>query len=102
MPQGLQVWDQWGNLVVDTSTFILKDLKIVTVTNSNTATNSIPVNIPANTVVVPSSSGVSSSANSSGGSYNDLPDVSYSSGNLNYTWSAGGGTKEARVGILLV
>jgi hypothetical protein len=62
MPQGLQVWDAAGNLLVDTSTFVLKELVVATVNGSNTSNNYVATAIPANTTVIPSAFFMSSSS----------------------------------------
>lgn len=43
MPQGLQVWDAAGNLVLDTSTKVLKRGSQITFTASTTTDQTVPV-----------------------------------------------------------
>ena len=42
MPQGLQIWDASGNLVLDTSTFVLKEIYAANVASNATGDLTIP------------------------------------------------------------
>lgn len=53
MPQGLQVWDATGTMIVDTSTFILKDVGTAVVENTSTSTAYVSITVPpASTILV--------------------------------------------------
>lgn len=99
MPQGLQVWDASGNLIVDTSTFVLKEISINTnVTASNTSDNFIPVTLPAGAVPAPSAL-----VTNSGGSNDGPPDVEWDAANSRIKYRFGStGSRQADIKMLLV
>lgn len=92
MPQGLQVWDASGNIIIDTSTFILKEIATVSV-NSGTSSSgsvSLPSGIPA--ILGVSTEG--SSGTQVGTSYNT------GTNSLDYQGYAGGGGSTVYLKVL--
>lgn len=97
MPQGLQVWDAAGNLIVDTSVSVLRDLVATVVENTTTSVQTIAVAPPSEATVLSTALIVT-------GTDTDLPpETNYNSGtgNLEYKWGVGGGGKFAQVKTLL-
>jgi hypothetical protein len=88
MPQGLQVWDGSGNLMLDTTTYVLKSFA-VTVVSANAATGQFDVApmVPSASVVK-AYSDIDSSLPNTGTS----PIVTYDSGNkkINYQFTKTG------------
>lgn len=77
MPQGLQVFDSGGTLVVDTSTYILKEFAVYNVPlDGSNSYVSLPPLPPASTVIA--------NVNTAGAAYEATVDVDVSLGRINY------------------
>ena len=70
MPQGLQVWDASGTLLIDTSTYVLKEIVAAIVVANTTATQFLATTLPPATTII----GATVRA-PSGASPSDLPEV---------------------------
>jgi hypothetical protein len=96
MPQGLQVWDASGTLLIDTSTYVLKEIVAAVVVANTTATQFLATTLP------PSSTILGATVNApSGPSPVDLPEVIIDTANsrLQYKFeSASGG--DARINTM--
>lgn len=77
MPQGLQVWDASGVLIVDTSTLVYKEISIPTVTASGSVTVAVPAG--ATLVAIPTVDYAQASTNAA-------PEVSISGGTVSYNY----------------
>lgn len=89
MPQGLQVWDASGTLLIDTSTYVLKEIVAAIVPASSTAVQYLATTVPASSTVI----GAAVKA-SSGTAPDELPDIQIDTANnrLQYKFeSASGG-----------
>lgn len=98
MPAGLQIFDGSGNLFFDTSTFVVKELVLPTVSPTNTSTNYINVTVPNNVTVLPTASNPYNQSN-----VGEVPAVSYDSVNsrIAYKYETTG-SYNSRVGLLLL
>ena len=52
MPQGLQIWDASGTLILDTSTYVLKELAVVIAPSTTTSTQYLTTYIPPSSTIV--------------------------------------------------
>lgn len=89
MPQGLQVWDASGTLIIDTSTYVLKEIVAAIVPANTTATQFLSTTLPPASTVI----GATVRA-ATGSSPVDLPEVQIDIANsrLQYKFeSASGG-----------
>lgn len=97
MPQGLQVWDASGTLIVDTSVSVLRDFVTTSVSDTTTATQTVAITPPAATTAVITNAFITTGAD------NDLPpETNYNSstGNLEYKWNSATSSKVAALRAL--
>jgi hypothetical protein len=72
MPQGLQVWDTSGTLIIDTSTYVLKSITSVVAEATTTAAQEVTVLPPGTTNLIAASASIES-----GSAPQDVIDVNY-------------------------
>lgn len=96
MPQGLQVWDAAGNLIIDTSTYVLKSIVTTVASASTTATQEVTVTPPGTTNLLTATASIET-----GGAPIDAVDVNYdtSTNKLQYKFKTTG-SYSARISAL--
>ena len=96
MPQGLQVWNAAGTLIVDTRVSVLRELTTISTSATTTTTQTQAITVdPTQTVV-------GGARLETGADFDAPPSVSYNSstGNLEYKWGSTG-SKTAKVQALV-